>query len=82
MTAQSLLQNGHCNEKILCVFSKEKSVAMATSFERSQPHFTAIIYAHNSENFLKISRVVREISGLESVVKPEAVSAVRVIQQH
>ena len=66
---------------------------MATSFERSQPHFTAIIYAHNSENFLKISRVVREISGLFHelrdlslrnfpIVKPESVSAVRVILGH
>ena len=36
----------HCDEKNVgeC---EEKSVAMATSIERSQPHFISIIYAHN-----------------------------------
>ena len=45
---------------------------MATSFERSQPHFTAIIYTRNAtnpENFAKIGRVRSEIIGLEPVVK-------------
>ena len=46
-------------------------VAMATSFERSQPHFTAIIYTRNAtnpENFAKIGRVRSEIIGLEPIV--------------
>jgi len=36
----------HCDEKNVgeC---EEKSVAMATSIERSQPYFISIIYAHN-----------------------------------
>jgi len=49
--------------------NKEKSVAMATSLERSQPHF-------NPENVAKIGRVFCEIIGLEHMEKPEAVSAV------
>jgi len=58
---------------------------MATSLMRSQPHFTAIIYARkctNLENFTKIGRVLSEIIGLEPLVKPETVSAVRAIQGH
>jgi len=54
------------------VWSKEKSVAMATSLERSQPHFTAIIHAHdasNSENFAQIGREFSEITVFEPVVK-------------
>jgi len=42
---------------------------MATSLERSQPHF-------NPENVAKIGRVFCEIIGLEHMEKPEAVSAV------
>ena len=56
---------------------------MATSLERSQLHFTVIIYARkstNAENFAKIGGVLSEIGliGLE----PEAVSALMVIQGH
>jgi len=40
---------------------------MATSLERSQPHF-------NPENVAKIGRVFCEIIGLEHMEKPEAVS--------
>jgi len=49
---------------------------MARSAERSQPNFTAIIYAHkatNSENFAKIGRMVSEIIRLEPVVKTESI---------
>ena len=45
---------------------------MATSYERSQLHFTAIIYTRNAtspENFAKIGRVRSEIIGLEPIVK-------------
>jgi len=45
---------------------------MAMSFERSEPHFTAIIHTHNasnSENFAKFGRVLSEITGLKPVVK-------------
>jgi len=45
---------------------------MATSLERSQPSFTAIIYAHkatNSEKFAEVGRILSEITGLEPVVK-------------
>jgi len=59
--------------KKLCGFGKEKLVDnTATSLERSQPHFTSIIYAHNatnSENFAKIGRVLSEIIGLEPIAK-------------
>jgi len=52
--------------------SKEKSLIMATSLERSQPHYTAIIFARkaiNPENFEKIGGALSEIIGLEPVVK-------------
>jgi len=50
--------------KKLCGLNK-KLVAMATSLERSQPNFTAIICSHkatNSENFTKIGCVISEIN--------------------
>jgi len=55
--------------KKMCGLNKQKVVAMAMSLERSQPNFTAIIYAHratNSENSAKIGRVYFEEIGLES----------------
>ena len=42
---------------------------MSTSFERSQPHFTAIIYALKAispEYFAKIARLLSEVIGLDS----------------
>ena len=45
---------------------------MATSLERSQPIFTAVIYARkatNFENLANIGRVLCEIIELEPVVK-------------
>ena len=45
--------------KKLCGLDKQKLVAMATSLERSQPNFTAIVYARkatNRENLAKIGR--------------------------
>jgi len=58
---------------------------MVTSLGRSQPHFTAFIFAQksdNPENFAKIGRVLSGIVGVEPIVKPESVSAVRVILGH
>jgi len=55
-----------------CVLNKQKLVAMATSLERSQPNFTANIYAPkatNTENWVKIGCILSEIIGLEPVVK-------------
>jgi len=43
MNAQSLLHTGHCDHKN-CGLNKKKLVVMATSLERSQPHFTSVIY--------------------------------------
>jgi len=46
--------------KKLCGLNEQKFIAMATSLRRSQPNFTAIIYAHratNTENWAKIGRV-------------------------
>jgi len=76
MNAQSLLHIGHCDEK-KCVFYKQKLVAVETSLERSQPHFTAIIYARtatNPEKFAKIGRILSEIFGLEPIVTNESSS--------
>jgi len=58
---------------------------MVTSLGRSQPHFTAFLFAQksdNPENFAKIGRVLSGIIGVEPIVKPESVSAVRVILGH
>ena len=55
--------------KKMCGLNKQKLVVMAMSLERSQPNFTAIIYAYraiNSENSAKIGRVYFEEIGLES----------------
>jgi len=57
------------DDKTLCM-NKQKLVAMATSLERLQPNFTAIIYvckATNPENWAKIDRVLSEIIGLEQI---------------
>jgi len=53
---------------------------MATSLERSQPNFTAIVYArraNNLANLAKIGRVCSEEIALKGIVKQEAFSAVR-----
>jgi len=50
----------------------KKLVAMATSLERLQLHFTAIIYAKkatNPENSAKIGDVLSEMTGLEPTVQ-------------
>jgi len=63
--------------------NKLKLIAMATPIELSQPYFTGIIYARratNPENWAKIGRVYFEIIGLERIVKPEALSAIRIIK--
>ena len=63
----------------------KKLVAMATSLERLQPNFTAIIYACSAtdpENWAKVGRVHFEDIGLEGIVKTGSISAVRVIQGH
>jgi len=63
----------------------QKLFAMAMSLERSQLNSAATICAHkltNSENLANIGRVLSEITGLEQIVKPEAVSAVRFIHGH
>jgi len=62
---------GHCAEK-MCGLNKQKLVAMATSFERSLPNFTAVICnrrATNPENWTKISHVHFEINGFKQIVK-------------
>jgi len=54
--------------KKFCGLNKQKLVVVATTLERSQPNFTAIIYsriATNCEQFAKIGRVLSEIIGLE-----------------
>ena len=70
LNAQSLLHIGHCDEK-MCGLNKQKLVAMATSLQRLQPNFTAIIYARNdtnSENFANIGRVQSEIVTRSSAI--------------
>jgi len=54
--------------KKLCGLNKQKLVVVATTLERSQANFTAIIHARNATNwkkFAKIGRVLSEIIGLE-----------------
>jgi len=36
--------------KKMCGLNEQKIIAMATSLRRSQPNFTAIIYAHRATN--------------------------------
>ena len=55
----------------LCGLNKKKLVVMATSLERSQPHFTSVIYvwkATNPENFAKIGRVLSQTIGHKPIV--------------
>jgi len=45
---------------------------MATSLERSQPHFTAIVIARKAidrEKFAKLGRAISEIIGVEPLVQ-------------
>ena len=71
--SQTQTQTNTCPWRVPRMHSiaRYKLIAMATSLERSQSNFTAIIYAHftNSKNFAKISRVLSEITGLEQTVK-------------
>jgi len=51
-----------------CGLNKQKLVVMATTLERSQANFTAIIHARNATNWKKFSKigcVLSEIIGLE-----------------